>query len=112
MSVGLQSARLALSDPREELLMDERDSSLLSHELRRAGVTDETPRKRWIAVFLSLFVCGLGLAYLGRPRPAFVFFGAQMLCFLLILVFIGVLLLPFVWVSNIAYTWHASRTLK
>jgi hypothetical protein len=110
--LGLQSTRVALSDSREELLMDEHKSSLLVHELERAGITDETPRKTWIAIFLSVCVCGLGLAYLGRWRPASLFFGAQMLCFLLLLVFIGFILLPFVWFANIAYTWHATRSLE
>jgi hypothetical protein len=35
-----------------------------------------------------------------------------MLCLLLVLVFIGFVLLPMVWASNIAYTWHASRALE
>lgn len=112
VSLGLQSTRVALSDSREELLMDEHKSSLLVHELERAGITDETPRKTWIAIFLSVCVCGLGLAYLGRWRPASLFFGAQMLCFLLLLVFIGFILLPFVWFANIVYTCYGTRSLE
>ena len=59
-----------------------------------------------VALILSLLVCGLGQFYNGQPKKGIVLLISAMVSGILILLVIGLVLLPIVWIYNLydAYT--------
>ena len=68
------------------------------------GVTEE--KSPIMALILSLLVCGLGQFYNGQPKKGIILLISAMVSGLLILLVIGFVLLPIVWIYNLydAYT--------
>ena len=68
-------------------------------------VPTASPKSPGVAGILSAVIPGLGHLYTGNPIPALLWFGANVVAWLLTLVLIGWVMLPFVWIGAIIHAY-------
>ena len=70
--------------------------------VRQSGVTGNSSDKNvWVAVLLSLLLVGLGHFYLGLPKKGAMLLIITIVCFILIVAFIGLILYPLVLIYGV-----------